>query len=139
MANLRSLTHGEGVVPSCVVLRVANLLPSDTNSVFVSYYQAPRANTLASPSASVDAAHDRQHRAHTVRECVLNELLVKLLDEPCFNTLRTNQKLGYTCYALHHSKNGDLGSPLSSTLTASLSILQNFAFLYLYIQYYIFD
>lgn len=111
---MRSLTHGEGVVPSCVVLRVANLLPSDTNSVFVSYYQAPRANTPASPSASVDAdaAHDRQHRAHTVRECVLNELLVRLLDEPCFNTLRTNQKLGYTCYALHHSKNGDLGSPL---------------------------
>lgn len=69
-------------------LRVKSLLPNDKNSMIKNYYQIGKASTES--------------------ECLL-ELLVKVMREPLFNSIRTNQQLGYSVSCSSKNDNNVLG------------------------------
>lgn len=69
-------------------LRVKSLLPNDRNSVIKNYYQIGKASTES--------------------ECLL-ELLVKVMREPLFNYIRTNEQLGYSVNCFLKNDNQVLG------------------------------
>ena len=69
-------------------LRVKSLLPHDKNSMIKNYYQIGKSSTES--------------------ECLL-ELLVKVMREPLFNSIRTNQQLGYSVSCSSKNDNNVLG------------------------------
>ncbi|XP_071897732.1 nardilysin isoform X4 [Anas platyrhynchos] len=81
-----------------LLCKVKTLNKGDANSEVTVYYQAG---------------------ARSLRECVLTELLVMHMEEPCFNFLRTKETLGYHVYPAYRNNSGIIGFSISVTTQAT--------------------
>jgi nardilysin len=80
------------------ILRVETLNKGDGNTAVTNYYQG---------------------QPGTLRSAATTELLAFLLEEPCFDQLRTKEQLGYTVFASFRNTHGILG--ISVTVCAQAS------------------
>ncbi|KAM8805816.1 nardilysin-like [Eudromia elegans] len=81
-----------------LLCKVKTLNKNDANSEVTVYYQAG---------------------ARSIRECVLMELLVTHMEEPCFNFLRTKETLGYHVYPACRNNSGIIGFSITVTTQAT--------------------
>nr|XP_013806051.1 PREDICTED: nardilysin-like [Apteryx mantelli mantelli] len=81
-----------------LLCKVKTLNKNDANSEVTVYYQAG---------------------ARSLRECVLMELLVTHMEEPCFNFLRTKETLGYHVYPACRNNSGIIGFSITVTTQAT--------------------
>nr|XP_009681623.1 PREDICTED: nardilysin-like [Struthio camelus australis] len=81
-----------------MLCKVKTLNKNDANSEVTVYYQAG---------------------ARNLRECVLMELLVTHMEEPCFSFLRTKETLGYHVYPACRNNSGIIGFSITVTTQAT--------------------
>nr|XP_047917911.1 nardilysin-like [Anser cygnoides] len=81
-----------------MLCKVKTFNKGDANSEVTVYYQAG---------------------ARGLRECVLTDLLVMHMEEPCFSFLRTKETLGYHVYPAYRNNSGIIGFSISVTTQAT--------------------